>query len=204
MARRSDIPGRAIEAALKLAAIQGWRRTSMADIAAEAELDLAKLYQAVPGKAAVLTQFLSRIDEAMLADGAAEPEAEARDRLFEVVMRRFDALVSYKEGVAAILRDGVGDPLMLACSGLAYRRSLGWTLEAAGIGYSGPCGVLRRAGLAAVMASTVRVWLKDESEDMAATMAQLDKQLDRAEWLATRVWPGRRRDIDEEGEPEAA
>ena len=53
------------------------------------------------------------------------------------------------------------------------------------------------------MASTVRLWLKDESEDMAATMAHLDKQLDRAEWLATRVWRGRRRDADG-GEPEAA
>jgi AcrR family transcriptional regulator len=204
MARKSDIPGRVVEAALKLAADQAWRRTSMADIAAEAGLDLAKVYQAVPGKAAVLTQFLSRIDEAMLADGAAEPEAEARDRLFEVVMRRFDALAPYKEGVAAILRGGVGAPLMLACSGLAYRRSLRWTLEAAGIGTSGPCGALRRAGLAAVMASTVRVWLKDESEDMAATMAHLDKQLDRTEWLASRLWRGRRKDIDEQGEPEAA
>jgi AcrR family transcriptional regulator len=203
MARKSDIPGRVVEAALRLAAEQGWRRTSMADIAAEAELDLAKVYQAVPGKAAVLAHFLRRIDEAMLAEGGAEPEADARDRLFEVVMRRFDALTPRKDGVAAILRGGVGDPLTLACTGLAYRRSLNWMLEAAGIGTSGPCGALRRAGLAAVMASTVRLWLKDESEDMAATMAHLDKQLDRAEWLATRVWRGRRRDADE-GEPEAA
>ena len=203
MARKTDIPGRIVEAALSLAAAQGWRQTGMADIAGQAGLELAQVYQAVPGKAAVLTQFLQRIDQAMLADGAAEPEAEARDRLFEVVMRRFDALGPYKEGVAAILRGGVGDPLMLACSGLAYRRSLGWMLEAAGIGSSGPCGALRRAGLAAVMASTLRVWPKDESKDMAATMAHLDKQLDRAEWLATRVWRGRRR-AAEEGEPEAA
>ncbi|HJM48503.1 MAG TPA: TetR family transcriptional regulator [Alphaproteobacteria bacterium] len=202
MARKTDIPGRIVEAALSLAAAQGWRQTGMADIAGQAGLELAQVYQAVPGKAAVLTQFLQRIDQAMLADGAAEPEAEARDRLFEVVMRRFDALGPYKEGVAAILRGGVGDPLMLACSGLAYRRSLGWMLEAAGIGSSGPCGALRRAGLAAVMAGTVRVWLKDESEDMAATMAHLDKQLDRAEWLATRLLPGRRGAREEE--PEAA
>jgi AcrR family transcriptional regulator len=203
MARKTDIPGRIVEAALSLAAAQGWRQTSMADIAGQAGLDLAQVYQALPGKAAVLRQFLQRIDQAMLADGAAEPEAEARDRLFEVVMRRFDALAPYKEGVAAILRDGVGDPITLACSGLAYRRSLGWMLEAAGIGSSGPCGALRRAGLAAVMAGTVRVWLKDESADMAATMAHLDKQLDRAEWLATRLLPGGRRGA-EESEPEAA
>ncbi|MDP6066800.1 MAG: TetR family transcriptional regulator [Alphaproteobacteria bacterium] len=203
MARKSDIPGRVVEAALRLAVAQGWRRTSMADIATEAELDLAKVYQAVPNKASVLMHLLRRIDEAMLVEGAAEPDADARDRLFEIVMRRFDALAPYKDGVAAILRGGVGGPLVLACSGLAYRRSLGWMLEAAGIGTSGPCGALGRASLAAVMASTLRVWPKDESKDMAATMAHLDKQLDRAEWLATRVWRGRRR-AAEEGEPEAA
>src|SRR3546814_17327248 len=61
------------------------------------------------------------------------------------------------------------------------------TLEAAGFSTTGCRGVLRRKGLAAIYLATMRVWLRDDSEDMAKTMAYLDRQLARVDSLLGRL-----------------
>ena len=52
-------------------------------------------------------------------------------------------------------------------------------LEAAGISTEGPLGDLKVQGLVVSFAQVVEIWLKDEDEDMARTMAALDKALER-------------------------
>jgi hypothetical protein len=61
------------------------------------------------------------------------------------------------------------------------------TLEAAGFSTTGCRGVLRLKGLSAIYLSTMRVWLRDDSDDMARTMAHLDKQLSRVDSLIGRL-----------------
>jgi ubiquinone biosynthesis protein COQ9 len=46
---------------------------------------------------------------------------------------------------------------------------------------------LRLKGLSAIYLSAIRVWLRDDSEDMAKTMAHLDKQLARVDNLVGRL-----------------
>ena len=61
-----------------------------------------------------------------------------------------------------------------------------------------------RIGLAVVFAATVQVWLRDDSEDMAKTMAALDRNLKRAEQFATLRPPfGRRRSAGDAPDPDA-
>ena len=62
---------------------------------------------------------------------------------------------------------------------------MGWTLEAAGVGSAGRIGALRWVGLAAVYLEAFRAWARDESEDMARTMAALDRALARADRWAS-------------------
>ncbi|HUN49546.1 MAG TPA: TetR family transcriptional regulator [Candidatus Sulfotelmatobacter sp.] len=178
-----------IDAALELAAQQGWRHTSLAEIAAAAQVPIGELYQQYPSKLAILAGFVRRIDLALLNAAAGERGDEApRDRLFDVIMRRLDLLQPHRQALAAILRDPA------AVCGLAHpgRRSLRWMLAAAGIESEGPFGRLRAAGLAVIYADTLRVWLGDESKDLARTMAALDRRLRQAESLI-RLLPGRRR-----------
>ena len=67
-------------------------------------------------------------------------------------------------------------------------------LEAAGISSVGLAGSLRIKGLALVYLNALRVWLEDDSPDMARTMAAVDKGLRRAEQLARSLpYAGRRR-----------
>jgi AcrR family transcriptional regulator len=173
---------RLIDAALTLAERQGWRRTGLAEIAAEAGLPLDQAYAACPTKLGLLARFHRRIDRAALA-GAVEAGEASRDRLFDTLMRRFDALAPHRGALRSMLRDSLGDPAALL--GLpALVCSMGWMLERAGLSAAGWRGRMRAHLLAGLYMSVLRVFLEDDSADLAKTMAALDRGLRGAErWL---------------------
>ena len=186
---KSDLPGRIIDAALAVAVSRGWRRIRLADIAAEAGVTVAELSAVFSSKSAIIGGFIRRTDERVLAGGKAEGSS-ARDRLFDVLMRRFDALQPHRQGVAAIIRGLVCDPLAPLCHGPRLMCSMARMLEAAGLSSKGAAGALRAKGLAVVYMVTFRAWLTDDSADLAKTMAALDRGLRRAESLVTLLCPG--------------
>jgi AcrR family transcriptional regulator len=191
MVKKADIPDHVIDTAMKLAAEGRWRDLSLAEIAEAAKLPISKVYPVYASRQAILDAFVRRIDAAVLAESDSEdPEGSARDRLFDVLMRRFDALDPYKDAVATVAFDQACDPLAALASACQLRRSMALMLEAAGLASGGPRGVLRIKGVALIYLAALRVWLRDESEDKARTMAALDKQLRRAEALVLRLTTG--------------
>ncbi len=188
MVKKADIPRHLVDAALAAAAERGWRSLSLTDIAAEAKLPLSKVYPVFRSKQAILDALVRQVDERVLAgQPAAWDDADTpRDRLFDVLMRRFDALAPYKAGLAKVLRDTDLDPVARLCGAPRLTRSMAWMLEAAGIDSHGPAGALRTQGLGLLWLGAMRVWLADDSPDMAKTMAALDARLRRADrWAAT-------------------
>jgi AcrR family transcriptional regulator len=184
MAKKPDAAARIVDAALALAARDGWRHLSLAAIAAEAGIGILQLYSVFPSKTAILDAFHRRIDAASLGGSAPEAEERPRDRLFDVVMRRFDALGPYKKAVGAIARDAPADPLATLCGVRALLNSMAWMLEASGVSASGWRGRARAKLLLGIYLSVLRVWLADDSADMTTTMATLDGRLRLAErWL---------------------
>jgi AcrR family transcriptional regulator len=186
-----------IDAALRLAAERGWRALSLAAIAKAASLPLADVYAIFPSKQAVLEGYMAQVDDAVLRQGDPDLEHDsAHDRLFEAVMRRFEAMAPHRPGVAAILDDGRRDPFAMLCGTPRFLRSMAATLEAAGIASDGLAGLLRAKGLGLIYLQTLRVWLRDDTEDQSRTMAALDRSLRRAESLCgslcrTRRWSAR-------------
>jgi AcrR family transcriptional regulator len=173
---------RIIDAALALIAQEGWRRLSLAAIAAEAGLPIVQLYRVFPSKPAILCGFSRRIDEAVLAtplDGGAAAEADERprDRVFDLLMRRFDALQPYRSALAVLGREVPADPVAALGMAAGLLRSIGWMLEAAGISTAGLGGCVAVNLTAAAYGATLRVWLRDDSPDLAPTMAALDRRL---------------------------
>jgi AcrR family transcriptional regulator len=184
---------RVIDAALALVDGQSWRSLTLADIASEAGLSLGELYGLFPSKTAILSAFVRRIDRATMAgvEIATDDEAGIRDRLFDLYMRRFDALAPYKDALSTIIAEMPRNPLSLVCSGMQLLRSIAWMASAAGVQTGGLFGPLRVQALAGIYASVLRVWLSDDGEDNAKTMAALDRALKQAEMFA-RSLPGRR------------
>lgn len=170
-----------VSAALALVAEHGWSRLSMAAVAARAGLPLLDVYRAVPSKAMLPALVVAATDRAVLAGGTADAAESPRDRLFDVLMRRFDALQARRPGMVALMRGLRSDPVALSRFAPRLARSLGWMLEAADIPSGGIVGALRTQALAVVHADALRVWLDDDTPDMAKTMAAVDRGLARLE-----------------------
>jgi ubiquinone biosynthesis protein COQ9 len=185
----TDFDTALIASALTLAGNEGWRSVSVAAAARAAGLPLSQARVRFPSKAAILLGFGRMADELTLED--ATDEGPVRDRLFDLLMRRFDALQAQRAGILAVMRALPFDPctaVLLAC---ATRRSMRWMLETAGSSSTGLTGELRVKGLVAVWLWAMRAWERDESEDLTGTMAALDSALSRAEqaagWLTGRA-----------------
>jgi AcrR family transcriptional regulator len=191
---------RIIDAALARIAADGWRRLSLAAIAAEAGLPILRVYRAFSSKQAILCGFFGRIDEAVLAEPpTVEADEHPRDRVFDLLMRRFDALRPYKPALAALRHELSGDLFAHLCFGARLLRSMRWMLDAADISTDGLPGALAVRLAVAAYLSAVRVWHGDDSPDLGRTMAALDVRLRRIErWLRPLRPPPR------SGEPAAA
>lgn len=182
-----DPKQRLITAALALAEEKGWRRIGMAEIAEAAGLSLAETYAIARSKHAILWALRRQVDEAMLAGGVVGGDSP-RDRLFDVLMRRFEALRPYRAGLRTILCDSVGSPALIGTlPGLL--RSMGWTLAAAGLPASGLRGRIARRVIAAIYVSLLPAFFRDESRDLGSTMAALDKRLRQVESVFSTIGP---------------
>ncbi len=183
--KQATLEDRAVDAALSLIALQGWRETGLRDIAGEAGIGLDELRRVFPGRAAVLSAIMARFDGAMLLDLDPEiAEDPVRDRLFDVVMRQLDVLAPHKEAVRNLITDLSRELPALACF-LAgpMRRSVRWMLEAARVDDWGPLQPLQEKGMGLLYLGVLRVWLRDEEPELSKTMAALDKGLARIDGL---------------------
>jgi AcrR family transcriptional regulator len=195
---RGEPTGDAIDpiilAGLRLAEQLGWENVALRDIAEEAQVPFSQLYRHYSSKQAILNGFSRAVDTRLLALSESDPpEGSARDRLFDLVMRRLDLLQPHREALRAVLHAGRRDPLAAACGLRSLARSMASLLEAAGISAEGIAGMVRVKGLGAIYLATLRRWLADDSEDKAATMAALDRMLRRAEGWVGRLNRGPRR-----------
>ena len=181
-ARGTSDREKAIDALMALLGEHSFEQVGLAEVAGRAGLKLSQLRAEFGSTLAIVAAHIKDIDRAVLAGGAADMIDEpAREALFDVLMRRLEALAPYKEAVRSLLRSARRNPgLALALNAMAVR-SQAWMLEAAGIGASGPKGALRAQGAALMFARVLRVWLDDDEPGLDRTMAALGRGLASAE-----------------------
>ena len=171
-----------VEALMDLASRRPWHEIEITDIAKAANVSLAEFRDLFPSKGAVLGG-LSRIIDKQVLEGTTDDLAgePARERIFDVLMRRFDAMQPYKEALRRISQDLQYDPVSLAALNQVALNSQRFMLAAAGINTEGPLGTLKLQGAVLVYANTMRTWLEDDDPAQARTMARLDRELRRGE-----------------------
>ena len=175
---------RIIAAFMSLLADKPIERIGLAEIAERAGVTLADLRGEFGSPLAVLAAHAKELDRKVLAEVDPDMEEESpRERLFDVLMRRLELLSAHKEAVRSLLRSVRRDPpLALALNAMAVR-SQQWMLTSAGIGASGPKGMVRAQGLALLFANVLRTWVDDE-DDNTQTLAALDRELARGQRFA--------------------
>ncbi len=172
-----------ISAALSLAQSNDWASFSMADVGEKADLTTDDVIQEFPSKIGLLWGIIESVDRTVLTEQTNTDEPP-RERLFDVLMARLDAITPYKLAIRSIARASSKD-LIISLSILPrFMLSMSWMLEAAGVSSVGLKGLIRTKGLAIVYLNTMRVWLHDETPDLSKTMAALDQNLRRAERIA--------------------
>ena len=205
MVSKAKRPQHILKTALGLAAEAPWSSISLRDIAEAASVSPSEIYTLYPSKIAIVKAYFISVDAAVLETKFGfEAEDSPRDRLFEVLMRRFDALSDDRKSVLSILATLRCDPVSALCLSRSLCSAMGWMLEASAIPSSWPNGRLTVNGLVALWLVTLRAWQRDESEDMAHTMAVLDKNLRRAERLRLMLPSALHRRRTEDPQPNAA
>jgi len=174
-----------VAAFLGLLAEKRIEQIGLADIAEAAGVSLAQLRGEFGSPLAILAAHLKAIDRAVLAEDLSDmAEEPPRERLFDVLMRRLEVLAPHRDAVHSLMRSARRNPpLALALNGLAVR-SQQWMLTAAGVGASGPRGMMRAQGLAVLFGSVLRTWVRDDDPGLARTMAALDRALGRGQRFA--------------------
>ncbi len=177
---KADPRDRIIDGFISLLAGQGFGSVGLVDIAEESDVTLAELRGLYASKSQILADFTSRIDQTVLSGDPAEGE-RARDRLFDIMMRRFDALSPHKQAMRRLARSARCDLGLAALLIRLQLRSQRWMFAAAGLRPRGLEGAIAVRGSALVLAEATRVWLTDDDPGQGPTMAALDRALSRGD-----------------------
>jgi AcrR family transcriptional regulator len=172
---------RIIAAALRLAETRGWRDLSLGGIAAEAGVPLVEFRKEFQSKGQILSAFSRAVDLAVIEKFPAPGPDVARDRLFDVLLTRFEVMQPYRAAIRRV-REDVGSSLGESLAQMRPAlKSQYWMLAAAGISGEGGTGLVRVQGLLSIYSRVFSIWLEDDDPGMARTMAALDRRLRRGE-----------------------
>lgn len=174
-----DIVEIGLLAALRLAEHTPWGELTLSAIAEEAGLALSDFFGLT--REDLGNAFEEFFDRAMSAEGPPGGESP-RERLFDVLMLRFEAMEDYRAGALSFMRYRDRAPGLLLRLPQHRIDSAHWALASAGLDddSGAPLG-LKIAGIALVVAQTERAWRQEKHGDFALTMAALDKGLRTAE-----------------------
>lgn len=169
-----------IEALMALLAERRFEELGFRDVAARAGVPLAACRAEFGSLLAVLAAHAKEVDRKVLAGLDSDLADELpRERLFDVLMRRLEALGPHKGAIRSLLRSARRNPPLALALNAVTARSMQWMLTAADITAVGPGGALRAQGLALLYASVLGTWVDDDDPGLARTMAALDRELAR-------------------------
>jgi hypothetical protein len=175
-------------AALTVAAAKPWREANLLQLAGAANRPVSDFYGASLGEAVDCVE--EAFDRAIAEDlEQFDPAQSVRDRLFDLIMRRFDAMEPHRAALIAMEAGQDRDPIALAAAHQRNVRAARWVLALAGLEADGMTGQARAQGLGVIVGQARVAWRGDEAGDFAKTMASLDKNLRRAEEMFGR-WAG--------------
>jgi len=184
---------KAVDALMALLAEHPFEEIGLAEIAGRAGLKLSVLRAEFGSTLSIWAAHVKDIDKKVLGGDAGDMTDEPpRDRLFDVEMRRIEAMTPYRDATRSVMRSARRNPPLALALNVMAVRSQSWMLEAAGISAAGPRGALRAQGAALMFARVVQAWLDagDDEDANDRAMAALDRGLSSAE-----RWDGFMRDL---------
>jgi hypothetical protein len=172
------------EAALTLCAEKSWADVGLLSLCQQAGQNLSACAEAGITRFSVAEYLDQMLDRSMLEAAVdIDEEASTRDRLFDVLMARFDAMQDQRAAWVSILEADAQEPAAGFARAARRLRTAAWALEAVGVATDSFKVTARVMGLARRLRKIEALWLKDDA-DLSKTMAGLDQTLrESEEWL---------------------
>lgn len=173
-------------AALIVLGQKGWGALTTETLAKTAKIAPAIAQEFLKSPCHTLHKLTDYITHENLDHYRHDATASPRDSLFDILMIRFDVLQKYRAGILALSREARTNPKLAAALTNAMAAPITALLQATQIT---PITPLHKLGLAAIYATTLWVWQRDDTTDCARTMAALDGHLRRTEKLMLKFIP---------------
>src|SRR5687768_9582552 len=106
----TDPESRLVAALWRVVAEHGWHGLTMRRIAAASGLPVAELRRRCAGPLDLLWLHGRLMDQAVLEGTIQGQGGQARDRIFDVLMRRIDAMQPHRAGILRLLEELRRDP----------------------------------------------------------------------------------------------
>ena len=168
---------------------------TLTNIAQRVGVDIT-LARAVAGdpQQLVLRKIAALDDQAVLesfADIEDAGEISIREKILEALMHRFEVYAPYRAQIRVLSQAARRQPELGIVLGIGLQNVISRMLAMAGDSCEGWRGLMRIKGVVGVVMAVVRVWMKDDSPDLAPTMKVLDRRLQQAEdWaINLRLFP---------------
>jgi AcrR family transcriptional regulator len=185
-----DLPSEILETCLDLAEESRWDALRLRQVAAHLEIPLSEILRHYRDLDAVADAWFRRAWDGMLApppDGfAALP---ATERIYQVTMRWFDALVAHRAVTGQMLHAKLypSHPHHWVPMVFNLSRTVHWLREAAFLDSGGRQRQFEEIGLTAIFLATLNDWLRDETPGQERTRAALRRRLSRADRIMARA-----------------
>lgn len=177
---RADI----LNAALVVASRGAWEFASPLEIAALCGVSVDAIQQIFPTKQDMVHAIVSDLDAFVLAGHQVDEGISKRDRLFDVLMDRFDAMNDARDAHISFIKSYGWNNCEKKNDLKLYFSSLEKYARISGLETKGLFGPVRVLALGVAYAWVLSVWMRDETSDISRTMSALDRALGRLEWLS--------------------
>ena len=182
---------RILEATLALAEEVGWDSVRLREVSARLELPMTAVLAHYRDLDAVADAWFRRGWDAMLAPPPEDFEAmPARERLYLVMMRWFEALASHRRVTGDMLSGKLypSHPHHWVPMIFNLSRTIHWLRDAARLDATGRRRQMEEVGLTLLFLATLARWLRDDGEGFEATRRFLRRRLARADRAMAWLW----------------
>jgi ubiquinone biosynthesis protein COQ9 len=178
MKKPSNTNSKICIAALQCAEKMGWENTKFDNIAKAAKIPLAEIKLSFANTTAIVPAIADWVSaETFSQCGKPDMSASVRERLFEVLMARFDVLQTYRKAFLSIASASRRDPKIALILVPAQIEAMKEVLKFSVVPTSKFCAPVTPVALWGIFALIFHVWQSDETIDMSKTMAATDRYL---------------------------
>ena len=183
MNEKENKKNKIIKQAFQLIESNGWKNFSITKLSKEKQIDIKILKLYFKNRYDFLKYFSKMIDEEVISEIDVEEfkDNSVKDNLFELVMLRFEKLEEFKNCLKVLIKEIRNQPKELKTILCSLMNSFELFITISSGKKRDFFDFLKINALFLIYIKSFQVWLNDNSKEMSATMAEVDKWLSQSE-----------------------